>query len=134
REEDAQLINLISTVAAQLGTVIQRKQAEDALRASEARYRQIVETAEEGIWTLDHANITTFVNPKLASWLGYTVDEMVGQSVFAFLDADERARVEKRLARRRQGIREQYEMCFWGKDGAALWALVSASPIEDEQG
>jgi PAS domain-containing protein len=42
-----------------------------ALRESEERYRQIVETAQEGIWQIDTSNIITFVNTKMAAILGY---------------------------------------------------------------
>jgi PAS domain S-box-containing protein len=112
----------------------ERKRAEVALRESEERYRQIVETAAEGIWRTDASHRTTFVNPKLASLLGYRVEELVGQSLFAFLDAEGQALVAAKLDRRRQGVREQYDVRLWRKDGTALWGLVSASPILDEQG
>jgi PAS domain S-box-containing protein len=42
------------------------------LREAAARYRQIVEMAEEGIWVIDGDNQTTFVNQKLADMLGYS--------------------------------------------------------------
>src|SRR5260370_1722663 len=67
------------------------KRAAEALRASEERYRRIVETAYEGIWVIDAQNLTTFVNPRMAEMLGWTVDEMVGRPLFDFLDADARA-------------------------------------------
>ncbi len=128
--EDGQPIRLRGVMV----DITAQKQAEDAMSASEERYRRIVETAEEGIWTIDLANITMFVNPKLARWLGYTVDEMIGQSIFRFLDTDQQGLVAAQLARCRQGISEQYEARFCRKDGTALWALVSASPIVDGQG
>jgi PAS domain-containing protein len=53
---------------------------QQALQRSEERYRRIVQTAEEGIWMIDAATVTTFVNPKMASMLGYTAEEMLGRS------------------------------------------------------
>lgn len=50
-----------------------RKQAEAALRESEQRYQQLFETLQEGIWAIDQAAVTTFVNPHMARMLGYTV-------------------------------------------------------------
>ena len=57
-----------------------RKQAEDALLRSEARYRRIVETAQEGIWELDGAGRITFANARLAELLGYSLPEMLGRT------------------------------------------------------
>src|SRR5260370_8059276 len=67
------------------------KRAAEALRASEERYRRIVETAYEGIWVIDAQDLTTFVNPRMAEMLGWTVDEMVGRPLFHFLLPDAQA-------------------------------------------
>jgi PAS domain S-box-containing protein len=48
-------------------------------RASEERYRRIIETTPDGIWTIDAESRTTFVNRRMAEMLGYTVDEMMDQ-------------------------------------------------------
>ena len=63
----------------------QQKKSQDAIRNSEERYRQIVETAAEGIWTVDRHGITTFVNARIAQLLGYQIDELMGQSAFDFV-------------------------------------------------
>src|ERR1700741_5390350 len=57
-----------------------------ALAESERRYRRIVETAEEGVWTIDEAGLTTFVNGKMAKMLGLTPAEMLGRHMFEFID------------------------------------------------
>ncbi|MEO6721032.1 MAG: PAS domain S-box protein, partial [Ferruginibacter sp.] len=50
--------------------ITERKKAEYELQSSEERYRQIVETAQEGIWMIDENTNTTFVNKKWAICLG----------------------------------------------------------------
>ena len=55
------------------------------LKFSENNYKRIVENLNEGIWVIDEYNHVQFVNSALASMLGYSVDEMLGQSVFDFL-------------------------------------------------
>src|SRR2546422_7191829 len=69
-----------------------RKATEDALRESEKWYRTIVETAGEGIGIRDDDGRITFVNARLAAMLGYTVEELVGRSLFDLLDEAGRAR------------------------------------------
>ena len=111
-----------------------RRLAEEALKESEEKYRCIVETADEGIWMIDAEGKTTFVNQKMADMLGCTVEEAIGQSLFAFMDAEGRAIAEANLNRRRAGIREQHDFKFRRQDGSELWAIVSSNPLSDKQG
>lgn len=55
-----------------------RLEAEEARRASEDRYRRLVETAQEGIWELDTALATTYVNRKMATLLGHAPETCWG--------------------------------------------------------
>src|ERR1035438_2919564 len=75
----------------------------------DARYRAIVETASEGVWTIDSEQLITFVNPSLSKMLGYEPDEMLGKSVFDFMDSAEREGAQRRLDLRQEGISEQLE-------------------------
>ncbi len=111
-----------------------RKQAESALRESEERYRRIVETAGEGIWIIDAESNTSFANSKIAEMLGYSVEEMFGMPLFAFMDAEGQAIAAANVERRRQGIREQHDFKFRRKDGSDLWAILSTNPIFDSVG
>ena len=110
------------------------KRAAEALRASEDRYRRIVETADEGIWVIDATNLTTFVNPRMAEMLGFTVDEMVGRPVFDFLEADARAAFDISNPDRLNGVSQQYEVRFRRRDETDLWTLLSARPNFDQAG
>lgn len=133
--------------------VTDRKAAEQSLRASEQRYRSIVETAQEGIWLIGEEGDTTFVNSKLAAMLGYTADEMMGRPFFDFVDqgaAMQGATVQgaagqggagsnplhaPRGARRMQQLlQERRDYCFIRRDGSRLWAMVKSSPLVDSQG
>ncbi len=112
-----------------------RKHAEAAIRASEEKYRRIVETANEGIWEIDRDARTVFVNARMAEMLGHTVEEMIGRSSFEFVFPEDQMDGEKRMARAKGGISARSnEFRFRRKDGSALWALVSSSPQLDEQG
>jgi diguanylate cyclase (GGDEF)-like protein/PAS domain S-box-containing protein len=110
------------------------KRAAEALRASEERYRRIVDTAYEGIWVIDAQNLTTYVNPRMAEMLGWTVDEMVGRPLFDFLDADARATFDANGPDRLKGVSGQREVRFRRKDGTDCWTLLSVRPNFDQAG
>ncbi|MEG4082478.1 PAS domain S-box protein [Microcoleus sp. POL10_C6] len=111
-----------------------RQLAEEALRESEEKYRCIVETADEGIWIIDAEGKTTFVNQKMADLLCCSPEEMIGESLFAFMDAEGMAIAQISLDRRREGIREQLDFKFRRRDGRDLWAMVSTNSLADKQG
>ena len=57
----------------------QSRHSEEALRASELRYRRLFETAKDGILILNaHSGQITDVNPFLVNLLGYSYDEFIG--------------------------------------------------------
>jgi PAS domain S-box-containing protein len=114
--------------------VTERKRLEQALQESEKRYRRIVETADEGIWLIDAESKTLFVNPRMTEILGYTRQEMLGESLFRFIDKDWQETAQAYVRRRCAGIKEQHDFKLQRKDGAKVWALVTASPILDETG
>ena len=120
-----------------LGTYIditERKRVEEELQESEARYKQIVETANEGIMIMDDQFRYTFVNQKLADMLGYRAEEMLGLPVTSFLFEedipDHRAMMEIRAS----GTGAQYERRHRRKDGSCCWTIVSATSLKDEAG
>jgi PAS domain S-box-containing protein len=114
--------------------ITERHLAEEALKESEEKYRCIVETADEGIWIIDAEGKTTFVNQKMADLLGCTANEMIGQSLFAFMDAEGMAIAQVNLDRRSQGISEQHDFKFLRRDGSDLWAMLSTNSFADKEG
>jgi len=76
------------------------------------RYRIILETASEGIWMIDEHDRTTFANPALAQMLGFAVREMLGRSVFEFIDAAHVEQARRSLGLRREGVSERLEFPF----------------------
>jgi PAS domain S-box-containing protein len=130
RDAQGRFVRLRGTIQ----DVTARKHAEAQARESAERYRRIVQTAEEGIWLIDAGNVTTFVNPKMAHLLGYTVDEMAGRSLFEFMDDAARAQAEANVERRARGIAEQHDFRLRRRDGSELWTAMSTSPIFDDAG
>ncbi|MCX5999871.1 MAG: PAS domain S-box protein, partial [Chloroflexi bacterium] len=114
--------------------ITESKLAERALAESERKYRQLVETLHEGIWAIDKDGCTTFVNPRMAEMLGYTVAEMQGRPLFAFMDERGIEIAGRLLERRQAGIKEEHEFEFMRKDGVRLCALMETSPLLDDDG
>jgi PAS domain S-box-containing protein len=111
-----------------------RKRAEEALRTSEAQYRCIIDTATEGIWKLDTDGKTTFVNPQMANMLGYSMQDMLGQLFFDFMDEEQKAIAAEFWQRRQTGVKEQHDFKFRHRNGSQVWAIVSGNPMFDENG
>ena len=116
-----------------LRDVSERKLAQER-SASEQRYRRIVETAREGVWVHDPEGRTTFVNARMAEMLGFTVADLEGRGIIDFVAPHLRATFEVYLERRRHGIGETHDFQFLCKDGSHLWAIVSASPLKNDDG
>ncbi|MEH2159255.1 hybrid sensor histidine kinase/response regulator [Nostoc sp.] len=111
----------------------QRKQAEESLQKSEAKYRRIVDTSYEGIWMIDSEARTEFVNQRISQMLGYPAEEILGRSIFDFMDrADDIADEEKLEWFKEEGsdLKERRLCC---KDGSYIWTLISATAILNEQ-
>jgi two-component system cell cycle sensor histidine kinase/response regulator CckA len=102
--------------------------AQDALRASEERYRQIVETANEGIWTIDANSITTFMNGRMAGMLGYTQDEVIGMPLNSIVSKAYQPKAATSIESGRDGRRDKVESTLMRKDGTELWVSVSSAP------
>jgi two-component system cell cycle sensor histidine kinase/response regulator CckA len=108
--------------------------AQDALRESEERFRRIVETANEGIWTIDTDERITFVNPRLIEMLGFPASEMIGKSFFEFIPDAAIDPATLRVDRSRRGISEEIEARLLRSDGSELWVFLKSSPIRDTEG
>ena len=111
-----------------------QKELEEKLRESEIKYRNIVETSVEGIWIFNSVSETTYVNEKMAEMLGYNREEMIGRFIWDFAYEEDMGIFQVKLANRKQGIDEVYELKLIRKDGSPLWVSVSAKGFFDDAG
>jgi PAS domain S-box-containing protein len=98
-------------------------------KESELQYEALVEAAQEGIWQLDADDNTVFVNNFLAALLDYTREEMMGKSLFNFMDEEEKALALMLMNNRKEGIAEQHEFTFRSKNGSAVYTLLQSRPL-----
>ena len=101
---------------------------------NDEHYRRVLEAAEHGVWTVDANDLTDYVNARGAEILGYTSEEMLGRSPFAFVFPEDMANAAMALNRCRQGSRERGEFRIRRKDGSELWTQFAANPISGEHG
>jgi len=109
--------------------LLERERAENALRESEKKYRDLVGNLSEGVWLVDEHGDTLFVNQQMADMLGYTVDEMLGKNLVVFLDEEGKNQLNQDIQRRGQGLREQMERTYITKDGQLVHTLLTTAPI-----
>ncbi|WP_269850991.1 PAS domain-containing sensor histidine kinase [Methanosarcina horonobensis] len=114
--------------------VTERKIAEEKLRESEEKYRNIVETANEGIFLMDAEFKITYANRRTIELMGYTHEETIGSPVMDFICEESRPIAERSLEKRRCGIGESYELKLMCKDGSPFWALINAKPFFNKDG
>ena len=106
-----------------------QKDVEGKLRESENKYRNIVETSVEGIWIFNSVSETTYVNEKMAEMLGYSPEEMIGRFIWDFVYEEDKGIFQVKLANRKQGIDEVYELKLIRKDGLSLMVFCECERI-----
>jgi len=115
--------------------VTERDDALADTRQSGARYRQIVETAREGVLTVDTDMVVSAVNQRAADMLGYRTDELVGHRMSEFYGVDGPATTRFDAVAREQGrLRGERETTLRRKDGTIVCVLLNESPLMDKHG
>ena len=108
-----------------------RKQAEEALRFSQDRYRALFENSPEMLLTINAQGAMLAVNITTAAELGYPAEELVGRSVSMIFHPDDRALAEGQLAGclHRPGEVFRWELRKVRKDGSIIWVREAARAI-----
>jgi PAS domain S-box-containing protein len=117
-----------------LRDITNRKRAEETLRESEERYRQLVETMNEGLAMADQDYVFTFVNERFCDLLGYSRGEMLGCHILEFVHEDYKDFMEDQMVRRQRGEARSYEIDWRAKDGQRVYTLISPKGFYDAYG
>lgn len=115
---------------AQLETTIRKSHTN--LAESEQRFRRIIETAQEGFWLTDEKSGIVLVNTQIAKILGYTDQEMMGLPIHKFVPDDELLLCDRHRKTWAEGIQERFECRLKKKDGSVIWAIISVTPIMNQ--
>jgi PAS domain S-box-containing protein len=114
----------------------ERKKTEAALRASEERFRSLVETTSDWVWEVNENAVFTYASPKVKALLGYEPDEVLGKKPFDFMPPDEAQRLAKLtdaiiMSHKPLAGLENINLC---KDGRKVVLETSGVPIFDGEG
>jgi PAS domain S-box-containing protein len=130
RSPDGTPLRMVGTMQ----DVTAHKNAARARRETETRFRTLVQTANEGIWSVDADGKIDFVNPQAAQMLGLHAQEVVGRHFGELVDEGFVEEVGRQWTRLQAGHRCRFDCKARPQDGSDVWGIVSASPLFDEYG
>ena len=114
----------------------ERQITNEALNLSEAKYRDIVESTTDWIWTIDIEGNHTYSNDALKLLLGYDVEEIVGKSAFPLIHPDDQNTAKKAVEqafKNRKGW-DNLILRWIHKDGSIRYFASKSQPIIDSKG
>ncbi|MCK4787631.1 MAG: PAS domain S-box protein, partial [Desulfobacteraceae bacterium] len=125
-EFQGRLAVLLSTI-----DVTERRGAEEALRASEEKFRRLVEEMNDGYCVLQGSKVV-FANARSAEVFGYEQEEVMGKTVQELLPAEIVDELSKMRAKRQRGeaVPQHYETILVGKEGTTRPVELGTRVIE----
>ena len=121
-----------------IGTVhdiTERTQAEEELRRSESKYRTLVETSQDVIWSVDNECRITFVSPAARGVYGYEPEELRGHHLTDLVPPEwldrELQEIERVMVK---GASKGYEHVFLRKDGTPVYLSCNSVALRDDHG
>ena len=109
--------------------ITDRKRAEEALRKSEEKYRDLVENINEVIYSINAEGIVTYVSPSVRSFMEYTPFEIIGRHFHEFVYREDLARMRKSFLSILSGKSTANEYRVLSKSGEVRWARASSRPL-----
>jgi diguanylate cyclase (GGDEF)-like protein/PAS domain S-box-containing protein len=109
--------------------ITERKRAEEALRESEEKYRDLVENMSEVLYALDKDGRITYVSPVVEQLGGYTPSELIGRSFTEFIHPDDLLALVESFQRTVSGNLEPSEFRIFTKSGEIRWVRTSSRPV-----
>lgn len=135
--KNARFIDIFNAVATQLGSLIQRKQAEELLRIAQEKYHSIVENAIAGIFQSTPSGGYISANPALAKLYGYdSPEELMSdiKNISQQLYVDAERRLEFVAAMEADNAVSGFESMVCRKDGRRIWVSENVRAVRDSKG
>jgi PAS domain S-box-containing protein len=134
---DQEALKDFGSLAEHCAEAINRIHAEQLLRESQERFRQLADHLEDVIWVADRGlTQLLYINSAYERVFGRSCESVYGR-LMSFLDAvhpEDREMVSKKIEAQRQGDYRAFEYRIVRPDGSIRWMLRRAFPIRDEHG
>ncbi|MEV6595792.1 response regulator [Actinoplanes sp. NPDC051346] len=127
-------VELARDLSGELSLALSGARAMERLRASEERYRRVLETIPEGVLQLDDDGVATYANEPIGVVLGLPRAQLVGVSLRGFLDKHGQAELTRRIAECKAGRSTVGATKLLRADGSQRSVRMSMMPLEDEHG
>ncbi len=116
--------------------ITDRKLAEESLRQSERRYKELWNNAPVAYHIVDKKGIIRDVNKTELNLLGYTRKEMLGKSIFDFIIPSQRKHARQRFIRKLNvdKMEKFYDRVYLKKDKTHIFVAIEDVPEKDEAG
>jgi two-component system cell cycle sensor histidine kinase/response regulator CckA len=113
--------------------ITRRRQIENALRASEEKYRDLVENINDAIYTIDSDGVLTYVSPAIESMVGYSPSELIGtRALLNFVDPEDIQRALNGFKRVMDGRLRPNYVRIKTRSGEVRWLRASSRPVYAE--
>jgi PAS domain S-box-containing protein len=126
-------VELARDITGELALAISSARALERLRASEERYRRVLETMPEGVLQLDPDGVATYANEPMGVVLGMPRGQLVGVSLRGFLDDQGQKELTRRLGECEQGRSTVGATRLMRADGSRRSVRMSMMPLMDDQ-
>jgi PAS domain S-box-containing protein len=117
-----------------LQDITKLKRAQEHLKESEVRHRNLIQNLGEGIGTVDEDERFMYTNPAAETILGVPAGGLIGRSLQEFMEGDEFERMREQTKMRRQGETASYDTRVIRPDGAKRDLHVTVTPSVDDDG
>ena len=126
----------VTALMAQVVDVTGRREADAAVRESEALFRAAFEGAAIGMLMTNQSGAIVQANEALCELLGYQPSELRGMDVVGLTHPDDRAETEAAFPRLKAGELATFvtKKRYLHKDGRPVWVEIAASPVRDPKG
>lgn len=111
-----------------------RRAAKAALEVSEQRYRNIVTTSNEAIFTTDTSFTIVFANQVALDLFRGTEDLIIGQSALSFVHETDRMQIQRRFRNPQTDKNDPFECRIRRPGGQVRWVIASASAMMGDNG
>jgi len=136
KNEEGEVINYVAIhedITERKKAEKQLKEAYETIKENENRLSKILKTANEGFWIIDSDDVTIEVNPEMCKILGLTESEIVGKSIFEFVDEENSEIFSEQMKKRTSGFSSKYEIELINSKGKNVSCLFKPSPILNKQ-